>query len=244
MEQNPRREPAIDTAAWFAGLSEQLHAEWDAALTPQMICDRVLEVVPAASACGITLRRRRRRLETVAVTDAMVEKWDALQYELDEGPCLDSAQDEGSFLVRDVAHDARWPRWGPKVAELGVGSLISVQMTAPDEDDTGTTLGAINIYSTATGAFDRDDLDRALIFGIHASSALAAAHQITSLESAVQSRHRIGIAQGIVMQRYGLTQERAFEAMQRWSSQSNLKLHAVAEAVIADHSRPGAPPAG
>lgn len=228
------------TAAWFADLSEQLHSDWDAELTPQMICDRALEVVPTAQCCGITLRRRRGRLETVAVTDPVVEKWDALQYELDEGPCLDSAQEDGSFLVLDVAHDHRWPRWGPKAAQMGVGSMISVQMKAPDDPD-GPVLGAINIYAQHSGVFDSSDLDHALIFGTHASSALAAAHQISSLESAVHSRHQIGIAQGILMQRYDLSQARAFEAMQRWSNQSNMKLRAVAEAVIADRGLPAGP---
>lgn len=234
-------ESGVETAAMFATLSEQLNADWDAEVAPHAICERAIEAVPAARWCGITLRRRRGRLETVAVTDPVVEKWDALQYELDEGPCLESAQDEGSFVVRNVATDDRWPRWGPLVAELGVGSMVSIQMSTPEDGADGATLGAINLYADRVNAFTRADVDLALVYGVHASSALAAAQQISSLETAVKSRHLIGVAQGILMQRYGLSQSRAFELMQRYSSSATIKLREVADVVIQSRELPPLP---
>lgn len=225
----------------FAALSEHLNADWDAEVAPQAICAGALEAVPAARWCGITLRRRRGRLQTVAVTDPVVATWDDLQYELDEGPCLEAAlSSEGSFVVDDVATDPRWPVWGPQVAERGVGSMVSIQMSAPEDGEEGATLGAINLYADQPHAFAQVDVDLALVYGVHASSALAAAQQISSLESAVRSRHLIGVAQGILMQRYGLSQARAFELMQRYSSHTNIKLHAIADVVIEHRELPPA----
>jgi AmiR/NasT family two-component response regulator len=56
------------------------------------------------------------------------------------------------------------------------------------------------------------------------------------LQTAVQSRLLIGVAQGIVMNRYELTLEQSFEVLRRFSSQANIKLRDLAAAVI-EHRR-------
>lgn len=225
-------------AAYFAAIAEKLHAEPAEQVTVDRICAQTFEVIPAATYCGITLRRRRGRLETVVASDPLVSECDALQYELNEGPCVDAATDHGYFLVRDTASDSRWPSWGPRAAELGMRSLIAVQLSAPHQDDPDAVLGAINIYGGQIGAFSRDDLDRAVVFATHAANALSAARVITGLQTAVQSRHLIGVAQGILMQRYGLSLDRAFDALRRYSNESNIKLTVLAEMVVQNRAMP------
>src|SRR4051794_16124645 len=100
-------DPLIRAASYFAALAEQLHSEPVETVTLERICMQALEVVPAAEYCGITLRRRRGRLETVVATDPLVSRCDALQYELNEGPCLEAATDHGVFLVGDTMSDVR-----------------------------------------------------------------------------------------------------------------------------------------
>lgn len=230
--------PLTRAAAYFATVAEQLHAEPAEQLTLDRICAQTFDVVPTAMHCGITLRRRRGRLETVVASDPVVSKCDELQYELDEGPCVDAATDHGYFLVRDTASDPRWPAWGPRAADLGMRSLIAVQLSAPHQDDPDAVLGAINIYDGRIGAFTRDDLDRALVFASHAANALSSARIIGGLQTAVHSRHLIGVAQGILMQRYGLSLDRAFDALRRYSNESNIKLSVLAEMVVQDRAMP------
>lgn len=232
-------ENSITSAAgYFAALAEKLHAEPAEEVTLERICTHALEVVPAATSCGITLRRRRGRLETVVASDPVVNRCDELQYELGEGPCVDAATDHGYFLVRDIATDSRWPNWGPRAAELGMRSLIAVQLSAPHQDDPDSVLGAINIYDGRIGTFSRDDLDQAIIFASHAADALSSARIISGLQTAVHSRHLIGVAQGILMQRYGLSLDRAFDALRRYSNESNIKLSALAEMVVQNRQMP------
>ena len=59
-----------------------------------------------------------------------------------------------------------------------------------------------------------------------------AARLVEGLQRAVRSRHLIGMAQGMIMQRYGVDMARAFAVLQRWSSHRNLPLREVAEAIV------------
>ncbi|WP_067438885.1 GAF and ANTAR domain-containing protein [Nocardioides jensenii] len=221
-----------DTGPYFAELSQFLMSDHDVAATLERICTRSLEVVPAAAFCAITVRRRRGRLETLAHTDDTALRCDELQYELDEGPCIASALEDAPFLVLSTSDDQRWPRWGPKVADLGVHSLISVQLSAAALDPDRDPLGAINLYAKQVDTFTQEDLQRLIVYGVHAGNALANAHLVTTLGEAVERRHEIGVAQGIMLQRYGLDQDQAFETLQRYSSHANVKLRDVAALVI------------
>ncbi|KRF10363.1 GAF and ANTAR domain-containing protein [Nocardioides sp. Soil796] len=221
-----------DTGPYFAELSKVLMSDHDVAGTLQRICDRSLEVVPAAAFSAITVRRRRGRLETLAHTDEIALRCDELQYEFEEGPCIASALEDEPYLILSTSDDQRFPLWGPKVADLGVHSLISVQLSAAAIDPDRDPLGAINLYATKVDTFTEEDLQRLIVYGVHAGNALATSHLVTTLGEAVERRHEIGVAQGVMLQRYGLDQEQAFETLQRYSSHANVKLRDVAALVI------------
>jgi GAF domain-containing protein len=222
----------VDTtpsASDFAQLSRDLMADPDEQPTLQMVADRAVAVVPACDFASVSLRRRRGRIETSASTSELASACDALQYELDEGPCLEAVWDGDSYLAEDIAKDRRWPLWGPRVADLGVGSVLAIQLTSETE-----TIGALNLYATASHAFQSDDVDLALVYTIHAANALNSARLVSGLQTAVHSRHLIGVAQGILMATYNLSMNQSFELLRRYSSQGNVKLREVAEHVV-DH---------
>ena len=229
---------AADPAGFFAGLSQVLVSDHEILATLDRICHNALSVVPTSSFCGITVRRRRGRLESLAYTDDVALACDELQYELQEGPCISTAAEGEPFLVRSTAHDARWPRWGPRVAEWGVHSLVSAQLSAATLDTDRDPLGAVNVYGRAPDAFDTEDMERLRLYGIHAGNALAMAHMVTTLQEAVEARHEIGLAQGILMSRYALDRDAAFESMRRCSSHTNMKLRELAGLVIANGELP------
>ncbi|WP_322920933.1 GAF and ANTAR domain-containing protein [Nocardioides renjunii] len=190
-----------DSVAVFAALAADLQQEPDEALTSRAVVLRMRELVPDA---------------------------DALQYALDEGPCLQVADAGGWLRSGDVGADARWPAWGPRAASLGVRSLLAVEIT-----DRDGPLGALNLYSGAGGAFaGRDVVDLALAYAAHATTALSSAHRAGALQAAVSSRHVIGMAQGIAMERYGIDQQQSFELLRRLSSTTNVKLRDVAAQIV------------
>jgi hypothetical protein len=133
--------------------------------------------------------------------------------------------------------DPLWPRWGPRAAHEGVNSLVAVRLAIG-----GVAMGALNLYSSKHDGFaDRDTLDLIFLYAVHAAGSFAAAKEISGLQTAMQNRHTIGVAQGILMQRYGITVERAFEILRRYSRTQNVKLRDIAAYVVAHHHLPDVP---
>lgn len=56
--------------------------------------------------------------------------------------------------------------------------------------------------------------------------------QVAHLKSGLENRGRIGIAIGIVMERYGLDSDLAFKLLVRISQHENRKMYVIAEEVI------------
>ncbi|HJY44903.1 MAG TPA: ANTAR domain-containing protein [Propionibacteriaceae bacterium] len=75
-------------------------------------------------------------------------------------------------------------------------------------------------------------VDVAQAFAHHASLALGAVMERDNLNQAVAARHRVGLAQGVLMTRRQLTADQAFALLKRQSQNSHVKLRAIAQTVI------------
>lgn len=217
-----------ERAEYYADLSRELLAQQDEPLTLQRIVELATEVVPGCDWAGISLRTDSSLAEPVASTDRVVHRADELQSTLQEGPCRDSAQDNHINIITDTRTDQRWPRWSPRVAELGIRSVLSVQLVSPE----GELLGALNLYAQDTHRFSRNDLDEANVFAAHAGGAIGISREVSGLREALRSRHLIGVAQGMLIQRYDLTVDQAFAVLARHSQESNIKLRDVAAQIV------------
>lgn len=217
---------------FFSEVALALHEQ----RTTEETVDRITEYAQQAAECedaGIMLVHSRTRIETAAATSDRVTRSHELQRELGEGPCLDALESGGSFLSPDVQTDERWKRWGHAVAELGIHSAMSVLLETRDR-----RYGSLNLYADRANAFDANDLATATIFARHASVALANAHQEQGLLTAIDARKVIGQAQGILMERFDIPADRAFDVLRRYSQNHNEKLHAVAAWVVENRKRP------
>jgi GAF domain-containing protein len=183
---------------------------------------------------GIVLIRHGGRLETIAATDQLVPQVDGLQNELDEGPCRDSSWRNEVLFVADLRSDVRWPRWAAKAADLGIVSLLAVEVRTHE----GRPAGSINLYWRRPRRVQSDDAAFANIFARHAALALSASLEIAELSVALDGRKLIGQAQGILMERHGLDEARAFEVLRRYSQDHNLKLRRVAEYLVSTRKLP------
>jgi hypothetical protein len=108
-------ERALPLAEELAGVFTQMSG----LLLSQETVDTALHTVATLAqatlagtvAAGVTLVDTQGRKTTAAASDALAERADALQYELDEGPCLTAWAERTLVRVDDVDHDERWPRW-------------------------------------------------------------------------------------------------------------------------------------
>ncbi|MEJ7634800.1 GAF and ANTAR domain-containing protein [Aeromicrobium sp.] len=224
----------MDSSTFFSQMALDLHDE----PTAERTIERIAEYARMATSCddaGIMLVHARNQVETAAATSQRVGESHNLQIMHDQGPCLDAIEGEPIYCSPDVANDDRWLKWGPAVAELGMRSALSLRL------ETRTRrYGSLNLYAERCNAFDVDDIAVGTIFVRHAAVALANAHNEEGLQVAIDARKLIGQAQGILMERYDLDADRAFEFLRRQSQAHNVKLRSVAAWVVENRSSPAA----
>jgi GAF domain-containing protein len=192
------------------------------------------KIIPGCDAAGVCVVYRGDRIDTHATSTDDLRQVDALQHELDEGPCLEALRKDQTVVSNDLATDDRWPTWGPEVVErLGMRSSVTYRLYSNDKD-----LGALNLYGTDADAFTAEDIQDGLALAAHVGVALAAAQQVEQLEKALSGRTVIGQATGILMERFDLTPDRAFSVLSRMSQQKNVKLRALAEQIVTTRTLP------
>jgi len=96
----------------------------------------------------------------------------------------------------------------------------------------GDSLGSLNLYSEQVGAFDDDALAVGLTLAAQTAVALQTSRQIETQARGIATRTVIGQAQGILMERFDLTADTAFEVLRRISQDSNTKLLDVAADLV------------
>ncbi len=217
-------------------LVRELLAEPEEDYALPRVLDGLMSLVTACDFAGISIRRGRGRVETPAHTDDVVMALDGAQYELNEGPCLDAIRVTDTVLIEDTSTDPRWPRWGPRAAELGARSVLSVRLATGAQ-----VVGGLNMYSTRPSAFDEDAVQIAHRYAEPAGTAVAVVERVEGLRTAIQTRHLIGMAQGMLMLRYGLDEEQSFAFLARTSQQQNVKLRDIAGRVIEELRKSGWP---
>lgn len=210
----------------FGEITRRLAAS-DGQVDPTLVVSLASAVVPHAHHCGITLLHRNGAPESVAVSDDLPARVDALQYSLLEGPCLDASEGDDLVVCDDLDHDDRWPAFGPACVSLvGVRSILSVRVLL-----VGADRAALNFYSTTPAAFDDLDAGVASIFAPFAAMAVnqvVREREVSDLGAALGSSREIGTAIGILMARYKVTSEHAFGLLSQASQHLNRKLRDVA----------------
>lgn len=91
---------------------------------------------------------------------------------------------------------------------------------------------AIEVFSHRADAWDSDDETTGAVLAAHAATAILAERRGEQLQTALSTRDRIGQAKGIIMERHGVDDVRAFQMMRQLSQESQVKLSEVAQRVI------------
>jgi len=193
--------------------------------------DAALQVAIELAPCdvaSVSMHRPSGKIETTAASAPIAERAHATQVQLGEGPCLEAQWGERDiYVVSNLVDDRRWPRWSPEAEALGLRSLIAVRLFTSKQ-----SVGALDLYSSAPREYDADDVLSARILGARVSSTLARLKHEETLWDAINARHDVGLAQGILMERFGITSDQAFGVLRRYSQQQNRKLRAIAAEVI------------
>lgn len=198
----------------------------------------LLRNVEGCDSASIALVHGKRRVETPAASDDLAATADRLQGELGQGPALDTLWEQETVYAPDLAHDPRWPEWGPRLTEAtGARSVLTFRLFTIRD-----TIGALSMYSTTADAFSDEDKDEGLVLAAHVAIAVLAAQRLDQYETALDSRTIIAQACGVLMERFDIDATRAFALLTRVSSTQNVKLREVATEVVRTRIIPSAAP--
>lgn len=215
-----------DLAKEFAVLGADLHgdAKNEAALRMMQLA---VKHVPGCSWASITVITNNRS-RTVASSDPVAEAAARLQYQFEQGPCLQVDADGHSYLLFDVEHERRWPAYAHALMrQTLVRSVLSFDLA-------GRERAALNLFGAAAGCFEDEDVRLGAVFAAHTTTALAlylAEERADNLEIALASNRQIGIAIGILMAYHRVTQDEAFGLLRIASQHLHIKLRDIAQDV-------------
>ncbi|MFK4084786.1 GAF and ANTAR domain-containing protein [Kribbella sp. NPDC020789] len=222
------------TAEAFGRLAVELHDVESVEETVEAVVQFALHAVPCTSASIVMIERRRP--EVVAVTDTRLTDLYQRQIAGGHGPMITAIAEGEAVSITDVASETRWsPEWAAEVLATGIRSALHLPLTV-----SGRPAAVLSLYGEVAGGFGVDEVAIAHILARHATVAIATARREANLNRAVDARKLVGQAMGILMERYDLDSDRAFEVLRRYSQDTNRKLRDVAQELIDTRKLPGA----
>ncbi len=134
----------------------------------------VVAALPKATYAGLARTRERGHVAAQAPTHQLVRVLDDLQTALRQGPCVTAVREQRIVHITNMNTDMRWPDFAACAAQLGVGSMLSLQLVVDND-----VVGTLNLYSPDPDAFTGDDETLAGVFANQAAITLhgVAAHE-------------------------------------------------------------------
>ena len=201
----------------------------------QTVADLTKSVMPGNPEASVLLLVKDRPT-TVVSTGALATDLDERQYERGHGPCLHAARTGEVTEIPDTRTDDRWRDYTPRAVERGNLSSLSIPLAI---DPDAQVTGALNIYARRPDAFDEASRSVATRFAPYAAVATgnlyayqSARDMADNLQTALESRAVIDQAKGVLIERYKLTADQAFQMLVQASMNANRKVRDVADHLV------------
>ena len=223
-------------------LADSLVAEFDVVELLTLLAGRCVDVL-GVDAAGLMLVAPDGDLRVMASSSEAMRLLELFELQSREGPCLDCYTSGSPVVNQDLSQvNGRWPRFAHEALAAGFRSVHALPMRLR-----GTLIGALNLFHVEAGEMQDADVDAAQALADVATiailqhrAALEAQVLNQQLQHALNSRIIIEQAKGVVAERQRLNMEQAFSALRAYARDHNLRLVAVAEAVIGGSLAPSA----
>jgi GAF domain-containing protein len=199
----------------------------------QSVADLAKQVMPGNPEASVSLLINDRS-STAVFTGQLARDCDESQYGRGYGPCLHSASTGELVEIADAQAEARWRDYLGHAVEYGALSSLSVPLPISEG-----IAGALNVYARKPNAFDEESRSVATRFAAFAAVVAAnmyayeeARDLAENLELTVEARAVVERARGILMERYRLTADQAFQALARAAMHTGTKVGDIADNLV------------
>ena len=116
------------------------------------LVDRIVDVLPITSA-GVTLISKGTSPHYIAASNASARRFERLQTEMEQGPCIEAFETGSSVSLPDLSVDERFPQFSPAAVEAGLAAVFTFPMYHGLE-----RFGALDLYRDTPGDLDPGDM--------------------------------------------------------------------------------------
>ncbi|MCU1634498.1 MAG: hypothetical protein JWM61_3150 [Micrococcaceae bacterium] len=226
----PGSSPARELLAIFGRSNGYLLTEQTAHDAVDGLAGIARDIITSAEGAGVSIIDTDGTRTSVGATNPDVLEADNLQYEFGQGPCMSAWSTGEPTYIADTHTDDRFQKWTSAVAALGIRSCLSVPLL-----NRPTGLGAMKVYSTTVDAFT--DEDRRLLMNLARSAAALLGHIQASdtpqrisddVKASLANRDTIGVARGILMERFDLDRQAAMNHLIDLATDANTTIGTMA----------------
>lgn len=111
---------------------------------------RMVDVLPITGA-GITLISPHRGPHHIAASDDVALRFEQLQSDLQQGPCVAAYESGEAVLVEDLGRDERFPQFSRQARSEGLAAIFTFPLRESDH-----RLGALDLYRDTPGPLDHE----------------------------------------------------------------------------------------
>ncbi|HEY0520817.1 MAG TPA: GGDEF domain-containing protein [Ilumatobacteraceae bacterium] len=174
------------------------------------LVERIVEVLPITSA-GVTLITAGMAPRYIAASDESAMRFERLQTDIRQGPCIDAYETGAAVAISDLAADVRYPDFTPAAVAAGLAAVFTFPLREGDG-----RLGALDLYRDTPGELDQHDMDAAQTLADVASAYLINAQSREAARVASDLYHHSALHDALTrLPNRLLLQERLAHAVQR-----------------------------
>ena len=192
-----------------------------------------VELVPGGAAAAVTVATADGGL-TFAASDQRLDSLHSLQFTGGEGPVVETLRHNEPRRVDDTTAEARWLAFCRAAAEAGFGSCLALPLRTDQRP-----AGAVALYGEQPSVFCGVAHDAALLFAAQGGTAVrnaamyrASRRLVSNLHFALEARAVIEQAKGIVAAQLGVSPDRAFQLLSRYSQNTNRRVRRVSSDLV------------
>jgi diguanylate cyclase (GGDEF)-like protein len=149
------------------------------------LVERIVDIFPVSGA-GVALISAGIEPRFVAASDEAAMRFEQLQIELAEGPCLAAYRTGEAIAATDLVTERRFPRFASGALEAGLAAVFAFPLRHG-----ASQLGALDLYCDTPGALDHETMGAAQTLADVASAYLINAQaRADLLEASVRSYER------------------------------------------------------
>lgn len=218
----------------FVELADTLLDDYDVNEFLYQLTVRCAELVQA-KAVGVLLGGAKGDLQLVSASTRDMHALELFEMQERQGPCYEAYRSGQQIEADDLETEAgRWPAFVPQALEKGFRSVHAFPLHVRDQ-----RLGALNVFFDQPGPFSGSDIlalqalaDVAAIGILQQRHVQESVELADQLQTALDSRVVIEQAVGILVERRRMGTDEAFESIRGYARSHNLRLRAVAQAIV------------